>query len=200
VSLNRFGFWCRCRLTHEPAEWRVRSARRSDRRLLASFACADPAVGFEADVEQFIQAQLIDWTFAPSAADDDPRLLLAFVGTTGELFGVAAHERVTLRSSDGTEFNATKLHVAAIATPWQGRRFHIGERASDVLMSAVMSDISARVPPRDARVFGIVHQENQRRIALCLRYGLVEEMSSPDPNYRRLITANRPRTQDSDRP
>ncbi len=173
-------------------EWRIRSGQPADRGLLASFTCADPAVSFEAEVEQFIRTRLIDWAFAPGAADDDPRLLLAFATATGELFGVAAHERVILRGSEGTQFNATKLEVAALAAPWQGRRLDAGERASDVLMSAVMTDVSARVPPRDARVFGVVHQQNRRSIALCRRHGLVEELSSPDPSYRRLITAHRP--------
>jgi hypothetical protein len=81
--------------------------------------------------------------------------------------------------------------VVAIARAWQGRRFHSGERASDVLMSAVMSDVSARVPPRDARVFAVLHEDNARSLALCRRYGLVEEMSRPHPHYRRVVTAHR---------
>jgi hypothetical protein len=168
--------------------------------MLASFTCADPAVGFEVEAEQFIRTQLIDWTFDPHAASGDPRLLLAFVAASGELFGVAAHERQILQGGDGTQFNATKLEVAGIATPWQGRRFRAGERASDVLMSAVMTDVSARVPQRDARIFAIVHQDNQRSFALCRRHGLTEEMSRPDPSYRRIVTPHRPRTQDDDRP
>ena len=132
-------------------EWHIRSGQPSDRDLLAVFACADPAVDFEAEVEQFIRAQLIDWAFDPHAADGDPRLLLAFITASGELFGVAAHERVMLGDGE-TRFDATKLEVAALARPWQGYRFNTGERASDVLMSAVMTDVSARVPPRDARI------------------------------------------------
>ena len=177
-------------------EWHIRSGRPSDRDLLAAFACADPAVDFEVEAEQFIRTQLIDWTFDPQAADGDPRLLLAFITATGELFGIAAHERVMLGDGE-TKFAATQLEVAAIARPWQGSRFSADERASDVLMSAVMTDVSARVPPRDARVFGTVHQDNHRSLALCRRHGLTEEMSRPDPSYRRLITEHRPRTQDS---
>lgn len=45
-----------------------------------------------------------------------------------------------------TRFDATKLEVAAIARPWQGHHFSTGEYASDVLMSAVMTDVSARMP------------------------------------------------------
>jgi hypothetical protein len=178
-------------------EWLIRSGQPNDRPLLAAFACADPAVDFEVQVEDFIRTQLIDWSFDPHAASGDPRLLLAFITATGELFGVAAHERVTLGDGE-TTFDATKLEVAAIARPWQGHRFSTGERASDVLMSAVMTDVSARVPPRDARVFGIIHRDNHRSLALCRRHGLVEEMSSPDPSYRRLMTEHRPRTHDNE--
>lgn len=149
-------------------EWHIRSGQPSDRGLLAAFACADPAV--EVEVEQFIRTQLINWSFDPHAAGGDPRLLLAFITATGELFGVAAHERKTLGHGE-TRFDATKLEVAAIAPPWQGHRFSTGERASDVLMSAVMTDVSARVPPRDVRVFGVVHQDNRRSIAFARQSG-----------------------------
>jgi len=176
--------------------WRVRSGRPADGDLLASFTCADAAVGWQVEVEQFIRSQLINWTFDPHAQSGDPRLLLAFVTATNELFGVAAHERVTLQGGDGARFNATKLELLAIVTPWQGRRFRTGERASDVLMSTVMTDISARVPPRDARVFALVHEDNERSIALCRRHGLVDEMSRPHPDYRRLVTLHKPRATD----
>lgn len=179
-------------------EWCIRSGRSADRDLLLSFTCADPAVDWQVEVEQFIRTQLLDWTFDPQAVTGDPRLLLAFVTATRELFGVAAHERVILQGGDGVQFHATKLEVLAIATPWQGRSFRIGERASDILMSAVMTDVSARVPPRDARVFALVHEDNQRSIALCHRHGLVEEMSRPHPVYRRIVTPHKPQIQASD--
>ena len=110
------------------AEWHVRPGSPDDRKLLASFACADLAVRWQAEVEQFIQAQLIDWAFDPHADAGDPRLLLAFT-TAGDLFGVAAHERVTLRAGDGTSFPATKLEVVGVALGWQGRSFHGGGSA-----------------------------------------------------------------------
>jgi hypothetical protein len=47
------------------AEWHIRLGSPSDRELLASFACADPAVRWQAEVEQFIQTQLADWAFDP---------------------------------------------------------------------------------------------------------------------------------------
>jgi hypothetical protein len=172
------------------AGWRIRPGRPDDRELLASFACADRAIRWQAEVEDFIQTQLTDWAFDPHASDGDPRLLLALT-TAGDLFGVAAHERVALEASDGTHFPATKLEVVGVALKWQGRTFPTGERASDVLMSAVMTDVSSRVPPRDARVYAIVHQDNHRSLAVCQRHGLIEEMSRPHPSYRRIVTPHK---------
>jgi hypothetical protein len=174
------------------AGWHIRPGRPGDRELLASFACADLAVRWQAEVEQFIQAHLTDWAFDPNAREGDPRLLLAFTAA-GDLFGVAAHERVTLQAGDGATFPATKLEVVGVALKWQGRSFPTGERASDVLMSAVMTDVSSRVPPRDARVYAIVHQDNHRSLAVCHRHGLTEEMSRPHPSYRRIVTPHRHR-------
>jgi hypothetical protein len=172
-----------------PPEWRIRTARPADRSLLTAFTCADSTVAWELEVEHFIQTHLADWTFDPHATDNDPRLLLAF-DTTGTLFGVAAHERVVLESPTA-RFNATKLEVVAVTTAWQGRHFPSGERASDILMSAALTDVSVRVPPRHTRVFAVVHEGNHRSLALCHRHGLVEELTRPHPNYRRLVTAHR---------
>jgi hypothetical protein len=170
--------------------WRIRPANPGDRELLASFACADPAVRWQLEVERFIQDQLADWAFDPHASDGDPRLLLA-ITASGDLFGIAAHERVTLQTGDDEQFPATKLEVVAVALKWQGQAFPSGDRASDVLMSALMTDVSARVPPRDTRVYAIVHEDNHRSLALCRRHGLTEEMSRPHPSYRRLVTPHR---------
>ena len=82
--------------------WRIRLGNPGDRALLASFACADPSVRWQTEVEQFIQTQLTDWAFDPHADAGDPRLLLAFTAA-GDLFGVAAHERVILRAGDGNQ-------------------------------------------------------------------------------------------------
>lgn len=38
------------------------------------------------------------------------------------------------------------------------------------------------------RVMAVVHQDNARSLALCHRYGLTQELTRPDPAYRRLIT------------
>jgi hypothetical protein len=104
---------------------------------------------------------------------------------------VAAHEKVILQRADGTGFAATKIEVIALSTAWQGRSFTTGERASDVLMSALMTDIARRVPPRDARVFAIVHEDNSRSLSLLRRHGLTDELSRPAPQYRRPITPHR---------
>jgi hypothetical protein len=172
--------------------WHIRPGIPGDRELLASFSCADPAVWWQVEVEQFIRAQLADWAFDPHAAAGDPRLLLAFTAEN-DLFGVAAHERVVLRGADGASFPATKLEVVGVTLKWQGRSFLTGERASDILMSAVMTDVSSRVPPRDARVYAIVHEDNHRSLAVCHKHGLTEEMSRPHPSYRRVVTPHRER-------
>jgi hypothetical protein len=175
----------------EPA-WLVRAARNTvrDRRLLEKFSCGRSAF-WTAETEDFIRAKLFDWVFAPGAADDDPRLLLVFERSSKVLVGIAAHERVTLKYGTSEPFPATKLKVAALTSNWQGKTFQTRPRASDVLMSAVLQDVSNRVPKRDARIFAVVHEDNIRSLALCRRHGLVEELSRPDPKYRRLVTKHR---------
>jgi len=173
--------------------WRIRVGRPDDRQMLSRFQCADPTVPWQVEVEAFIRTDLVEWVFEPHAADNDPRLLLLFERSNEQLVGVAAHERQELvGGGDGEPIAATKIEVVALAAAWQGVRFGTGERASDVLLSTVMADVAARVPPRDARVFALVHTDNMRSLALCRRHGLIEEMS-PVGAYRRLVTAHRPR-------
>ncbi len=172
-----------------PPDWKVRPARRSDRELLGRFACADHTVPWEREVEYFIRHVLYEWAFGKFAKKNDPRLLLLFDRKTGELVGVAAHERTALRYGKQKPFAATKLEVVAIERKWQGRRFTSGDRAIDVLLSTVMTDVANRVPPRHARVFAVVHEQNSRSIAVLVRHGLVNELSRVDPRYRRLVTA-----------
>ncbi len=148
-------------------DWRVRAARRKDRALLGAIACANPKVSWEVEVERFIRNELFSWAFDPFARRSDPRVVLLFHRQTGELVGVAAHERTELRYGKQKSFSATKLEVVAIALNWRGREFKGGERAVDVLLSAVMTDVAERVPPRHARVF---------------------EFSRVDGSYRRLVT------------
>lgn len=171
--------------------WHVRAARKTDRALLTQFTCADGTRPWEVEVEQFIQRSLFDWAFDAHAKKNDPRLLLLFDRQDGELIAVAAHERTELRHRKKI-FAATRLEVVAVARAWQGQRLHGGARVSDVMMSAVMSDVSSRVPPRHARVFALIHEKNLRSAALCARHGLVEELSRVDPEYRRLVTAHQP--------
>jgi hypothetical protein len=49
------------------------------------------------------------------------------------------NDRSGQQDGGSTQISATKLEVLAIATPWQGRRFHTAERASDIMMPAVMT-------------------------------------------------------------
>jgi hypothetical protein len=120
-----------------------------------------------------------------------PRLLLVFERVSGKLIGVAAHERTVLVDPQGKTIDATKLEVVAVRLDWQGRKFSSGERVSDVVMSAALADISSRVPARDARVFAVIHERNERSLRLCRRHGLTQEMSRPSPEYRRVVTPHR---------
>jgi hypothetical protein len=172
------------------ALWRIRAARKSDRAKLKGFECARDASRAQVEVENFVRFQVFDWAFEPRAQDGDPRLLL-LLDDRFDLIGVAAHERKTLKAPDGETFPASKLEVVALSKAWQGKAFSDGTRASDVLMSALMKDISGRVPPRDARVFALVHEDNKASIKLLKRYGLVYAMDRLDKAYLRLITAHR---------
>ncbi|WP_367137408.1 hypothetical protein [Saccharothrix sp. HUAS TT1] len=138
-------------------------------------------------MERFVCRDLLDWGLDPRAAEADPRVLLLTV-PSGELVGVAAHEHAALLAPGGQRIEATKLQVVALSLHWQGRSFESGPRASDVLMSAAMTDIGTRRPPRAARVFAVVHRENTRSLAVLRRFGLTEEMSDATPPYRRVIT------------
>jgi RimJ/RimL family protein N-acetyltransferase len=172
----------------EPA-WLVRPATAGDAALLASFRSASSDARWDVEVEDEITSgRLLSWWSDPAAQDWDPRLLLLFERESGELVGVAAHERESLLDSDGTELEGTHLHVVALSTAWQGRRFATSEKASHILMSAIMQDVRDRVPPRWARVYAVVHEDNHRSLELCARFGLTVEMPRSHPNYRRIIT------------
>lgn len=175
-------------------DWAVRSARKTkaDQHLLEAFDCADPAIDWQVEVQSFVRRELHAWAFDRMAARQDPRLLFLFERRSKRLVGVAAHERVAMKAGR-RRIAATKVELVALASAWHGKRFPSGERASDVLMSAVMADISQRVPPRHARVFAVVHEDNVRSIVLLRRHGLTEELSRPTElsRYRRLITGHR---------
>ena len=170
--------------------WHVRVACADDADLLHRFRCAADHRGWQREVERFVRHDLLDWGLDKHAAAADPRVLL-LTTPSGELVGVAAHEHAALAALDGRRIEATKLQVVALSVLWQGKRFESGARASDVLMSGAMTDISARRPPRDARVFAVVHEDDTRSLAVLRRFGLTEELSPPAPHYRRLITSAR---------
>jgi hypothetical protein len=172
-------------------EWGIRAAQRSDRRILSRFSCAMSTDAWAVEVETIIRTRILDWAFKPDPRVVDPRLLLVFARTKGELVAVAAHQTADLVGGDGRDIPASRLYVVALATDWQGRRFGSGERASDVVMSAAIVDVDARAPPRNQRIYAVVHKENVRSIAVCQRNGFTKELSSPDPEYRRLITEQR---------
>jgi RimJ/RimL family protein N-acetyltransferase len=174
----------------EPS-WLVRTAIQDDGELLARFRSATSDAKWDVEVEQYISSgRLLAWWSDPLATPLDRRLLLLIDRETGEVVGVAAHQLESFFDGEA-ELAGSHLYVAALARDWQGKAFPGGERASDVLMSAVMEDVTSRVPPRYARVYGIVHEDNVRSLQLCARFGLTEEMSRNDPEYRRIVTPDR---------
>jgi len=172
-------------------EWKIRPAQPSDRPTVSGFSCATSTDEWDVEVETVIRTRIVDWAFKPDPRVIDPRLLLVFARAKEELIGVAAHLSADLVGGDGNDIPASRLHVVALASKWHGRRFGSGERASDVVMSAAIVDVDARAPPRNERIYGVVHKDNVRSIAVCKRHGFTEEMSSPDPDYRRLMTEQR---------
>lgn len=145
-------------------------------------------------MQGYVQRGLLTWALEPLAAVNDPRLLLVFDEASGDLVGVAAHERAEVGVPGVLALVATRIEVVAVARSWQGKRFgatasiDTGPRASDVVMATVMRDIQTRPQPRSNKVFATAHQGNARSLALCRRHGLVNEMSRPHPEYIRLIT------------
>ena len=171
--------------------WQVRVATEKDRPLLTRFKCASKE-HWEREVESEIQNRLLDWALAQGAAADDPTILLMFDVASRVLVGIAAHERQFLGTSALDRVPATKIHLAAVSSKWQGKKFSNGDRVSHVLINAVLTDISTRVPPRDPRVFAIVHEHNTRSLALCRRFGLVKELQRSHPSYLILVTEHQP--------
>lgn len=170
--------------------WRVRIATEDDRALLTRFRCASSNASWEQELEVEIRNNLVDWALAPGAAADKPTILLVFGAASGDLVAVAAHERQFLGTSALDKVAATKIHLAAVAKKWQGKAFSSGERVSHVMMNAVLTDIATHVPPRDPRVFAIVHEDNARSLALCKRFQLVKELLRSHPSYLVLATEN----------
>ena len=172
------------------APWSVRTVRAGDKTRLAGFICADATVAWEREVEEYVQRGLLAWVSEPRAVANDPRALLLLARTSGDLIGVAAHERAEVHVPQTGTVIATRLEVVAIAKQWQGQRLGgtADPKASDVLMSAIMRDIQTRPNARSNLVFATVHQANVRSLAMCRRFGLVREMSKPNADYVRLIT------------
>jgi hypothetical protein len=168
--------------------WQVRVATEDDRARLTRFRCASGEEPWEREVEVQIRDYLLDWALEKGAAADKPTILLVFDAASGDLVGVAAHERQFLGTNALDKVAATKIHLAAVAKKWQGKTFSSGERVSHVVMNAVLTDIATHVPPRDPRVFAIVHEDNAKSLALCKRFRLVKELLRLHPRYLVLAT------------
>ncbi|MET0793108.1 MAG: hypothetical protein ABW061_16430 [Polyangiaceae bacterium] len=106
--------------------------------------------------------------------------------------GVAAHEGQFVGTHALDKVPATKIYLAAASSKWRGKKLSNGDQVSHVVMSAVLTDVATRVPPRDARIFAIVDEQNTRSLALCKRFGLVKELQRSNPSYVILVTHHQP--------
>lgn len=161
------------------AEPGVRLTVASDEELLRRFRCSS-GVWYEDYVEQFVTQRAL-----ARALDGrlDFRLLLFETAIEG-LVAVAAHHWRAYEVGE-TTIDGTYLVVAAIALPFQGGRLGSGERLSDFVMNALLSD--ARDRSRGDLVTALVARENERSLALCRRFGISAQLPSPDPAYVHLV-------------
>src|SRR6266508_4021415 len=155
------------------SEPRVRLAVASDEELLRQFRCST-GVWYEDLVERFVTERAL-----ARALDGqlDFRLLLFETNAEG-LLAVGAHHWRAYEVG-GTTVDGTYLVVAAIALPFQGARLSSGERLSDFVMNALLSDAGTR--GRGDLVTALVARENARSLAVCRRFGIEAELASPDP-------------------
>lgn len=164
-------------------ELAVRPLTPEDSPLLTQFTCSTgPA--HEDEVQQFVRAGLIGWTFAPGAADDDPRgRVLHPPDDPDDVWAVAAHERLSGLSQDGVPMDGTKLEVIAVAAAVRGTRVS-GRRIGDLAFEAVLADAAGRPGARGPWLAALVSDENAPSQALCDRQGLRTALRAPNrPGY-----------------
>lgn len=163
-----------------PDNWTFRVGQSQDCDALSRFRCSGPnSKIWDIEVERFIQESLCDWVFA---AEDAQMILME--DSKGTLTGVAAYQEISIMKSL-MPLKATELTLVALGNETQGKTSSDGKRASDLLMSAVLTDINTHIPPRSHHVFATVHKDNVRSLTLCRRHNLTRELSSPSEGYLR---------------
>jgi hypothetical protein len=160
------------------SEPRVRLAVASDDERLRGFRCST-GVWYEDLVERFVTERALARALNGRL---DFRLLLFETDTEG-LLAVGAHHWRAYEVG-ATTVDGTYLVIAAIALPFQGAQLETGDRLSDFVMNALLSDASDR--GRGDIVTALVAGENARSLALCRRFGIDAELPSPDSAYRHL--------------
>src|SRR5262249_47568807 len=151
----------------------VRLADASDNELLKAFRCST-GPWYEDKVEEFIVARSL-------ARALEGRLgfkLLLFENEAEGLVAVGAHHWRAYEVED-IPTDGTYMVVAAIAVPFQGKSIQAGQRLSSYLMNALLSDADGQ--GRGDIVTALVARDNTRSLALCRRFGIQDEIPSPDP-------------------
>jgi hypothetical protein len=103
--------------------WIVRAMTREDALALADFRSAKSDAVWDVEVEDFVRRSCGHWAFEAAAQPDDRRALVLIDRQSDAIVGVVAHERATLVTAAGVEFDGSHLHVAALHTDWQGKTF-----------------------------------------------------------------------------
>lgn len=143
----------------------VRLAQEPDADALATFECSS-GPWYEAEVQDYVQRTAHPRAMATSEAY---RLLLTF--QDNRLIACGAHHNEGLMRDDAQVVLATRLHVFAIASAYQGAVLDDGTRLSDALLGMLIND-AMETRLRGALITAIVAQDNLRSIALCERNGL----------------------------
>ncbi|GAA1408561.1 hypothetical protein ACFQZ4_46000 [Catellatospora coxensis] len=160
----------------------MRAATPDDAAVFEQFECGASGNLWDVEVERQVQDKLTEWTFrGTAAAQQDSQALLVLTQPTGEAVAIAAYERYGKLGIGAERFEAVRLYALAVANEWQGRTFDDGERVSHVLMSAVLGDISDRYPGH--RVFGRVHKDNVRSLALLRAFEFVVYAPTSGDDY-----------------
>ena len=168
--------------------WIARAFGAKDEPFVRSFRCATTRLAWDVEVESWVQGESVRWVTDPTYAAMDRRLLV-MLDPRGTLAGVVAHELMdAIQPGTGESFFVRIVTGIAVSAPWQGKSIPRNGRVSDVLMSTVLADITAR-PPAVPFVSALIHVDNVRSSALFTRHEF-DAYPPPVDGYVRHTLAN----------